>query len=318
MKKILLVFLSLLFLYGCSSNDKPENAKTVVSASDEIISSKDNSSEDSSNDNQTQHKEVIPPHMDFGTLDESSFLSYDAYFSETKSYTIGVNLFPYMTWKFENEEYYIKETSSHLVVMDSSNQIVHQIAALSDYPNCIWAAADGYWIYGVRDETELFRINMNAEQYEVLFNDGIHTVSTFVRQIAIADYCTLFFWVKDDTNAIIYRLYLPEMTLDVLYEGEAEDVFLSWIISNNELVWAETNPEFTALVETITTDPESKYYGMHQTDMASDEYMIPREYHHYINTYTGENYSIAMYFVYSERSPENIQNNGMRWWKDFQ
>jgi len=75
MKKILLIILSLLLLFGCSSTAQPESSEKDASLSDEIFSSEHNSSEDSSEGDKIQQTEEInPPHMDFGTLDESSFL----------------------------------------------------------------------------------------------------------------------------------------------------------------------------------------------------------------------------------------------------
>lgn len=266
----------------------------------------------------------------FGNVEDLEYLSYDEYFGEIRKYQMGVNMIPMLSWKWgDSDGYSLVEKGDFLSVEDPSFKCVHQIIVSPQCEDCEWAFADGYWIYGIRNEEELFRFDYFGEHYQTLFYDGIHTIPVMQRdhpgpQIWVLDYCVAFFTIYTDDSATICRLYLPTMTLDTIYTSDFPDLLLGGLLSNEEIIWSEPNPELVEMITRERNDPDSEYYGLSVGElkyMLSHANHIPSGYSHYFNAATGEHYMVGEDengWPYYGRTPENIEKNGGQWWKDFQ
>lgn len=275
----------------------------------------------------------LPPLLDpYGEAEDLSFMSYEEYFSQQREYEYGeMNRDCLWEWPlregFEPTQYSIQLRDGNLVVRwDATGELRHTILSWDDYrgQNCKWVVADGYWIYFLRDGRELFRVDYHGENYEALFVDGMHTLDYKPGNFFLADHCTLFFPIYEGETVAICRLYLPEKKLDILCQTDAS-IFSSYLPrSNHEITWVEENSELSDIIEAEIADANSPFY---QYSREAALFAIPAAYHipihtsYYINTQTGEQYSLDYYGNYAtatNRTQENIEKNGDEWWKDFQ
>lgn len=168
----------------------------------------------------------------------------------------------------------------------------------------------------------IFRADYGGEQVETLYDAGADALSGVYEAEDV-----LFFAVKSAPGYAIYRLYAPEGKLELLYDGipaETKGFSLSTPISNNEIVWTYTNPDFLALAEEhwptyqerfdlSEYDYTSTYFGMIELDF--DQYSAVRCYY---SAATGQFAQQDYGYIYlaPQRTEENIQKNGVAWWKD--
>lgn len=145
--------------------------------------------------------------------------------------------------------------------------------------------------------------------------------------IYLADGCTLFFFAGTDDGIGVYRLYLPERKLDVLYDAIPVDAIrlsLAAPVSNAEILWGQGNPDFFAQYKVLTSDPAS---GYNPAQMGESECIGMLELDSgmfsacecYFNAMTQAYYEMPFGYVYLEmpRTQENIARHGDAWWLDF-
>lgn len=168
----------------------------------------------------------------------------------------------------------------------------------------------------------IFRADYGGKQVETLYDAEAGTLAGVYEAEDV-----LFFAVKSASGYAIYRLYAPEKKLELLYDGipaETQGFSLCMPISNNEILWTYTNPDFLALAEEhwpayqeqfdlSEYDYTSTYYGMIELDF--DQYSAVSCYY---NVVTGRYAQRDYGYVYLEpqRTEENIRKNGDAWWED--
>lgn len=243
-------------------------------------------------------------------------MSYETYFGTVRPYSLDGDdgeLCMGLSWG----DYSISSGDGVLLVTDVFGTVKHTVPDVDG--DVQWVTCDSSWVYGVRNGTELLRIDYWGENEEVLYNDGIHSIGVeYSGYVYLGDNCTLFFAACSDQGSVICRLYLPEMTLDILAENDRESITLDNVISNHEVTWSETNPEFVELLEGLSEEELAQYPEDDLWGWVSADYQIPYTILHYENSATGENFILSYYGnYYSERTQENINANGDNWWADF-
>lgn len=192
----------------------------------------------------------------------------------------------------------------------------------TDYPQRVerYRMSPGYIYFCTT--SAIFRADYGGKRVEKLFDAEADALAEVYE---VED--VLFFAVKSASGYAIYRLYAPEGKLELLYDGipaETQGFSLSMPISNNEIVWTYTNPDFLALAEEHwsayqeefdlnESDYTSTYYGMIELDF--DQYSAVRCYY---NAATGQFAQQDYGYVYltPQRTEENIEKNGHAWWED--
>ena len=97
---------------------------------------------------------------------------------------------------------------------------------------------DEYWIYIIEDRTELYRIDYKGQNRQTLYVDETHKIAPFdITYTHVRDNSVFFFVAASGSGYGIYRLYLPDMTLDLLYTTNSKP-FLYEPYSNFEITWS--------------------------------------------------------------------------------
>lgn len=174
-------------------------------------------------------------------------LGYDAYFASVRFYYANnITTAPEWTYHYtargayDETIYQVSHFSvwledGTLSVLDDDDTVVYAAPCSLDGQVRL-VAADDSWVYGVRDDVELFRMDYYGGQYEALFCDGAHTIGDGV--VLTCDF-TLFFSANAEGGSTIYRLYLPDLTLDVLAETAASAATVQTAYTNYAVIWNE-------------------------------------------------------------------------------
>jgi len=106
------------------------------------------------------------------------------------------------------------------------------------FENTKVTCCDEYWVYLIKDNKELFRIDYNGENRQTLHVDESQKIAPFDPTYThVRDNSVLFFVAAAGSDYGIYRLYLPDMTLDLLHTSE-EKPKLYVPYSNFEITWS--------------------------------------------------------------------------------
>ena len=248
--------------------------------------------------------------------EKSEALSYEEYFSTVRKYSLDGgegNLSLDMSWG----DYSISSGGGVLLITDVFGTVMHTVPNVDS--DIHWIACDSIWVYGVRNGTELLRINYWGENEAVLYSDGLHSIGQeYTGHVYLGDNCTLFFAACSEQGSIICRLYLPDLTMDVLAESDSGTITLGDVLSNHEVTWSERNPEFLKLLNELSEEELAEYPPDDLWDRVSADCKVPHTIIHYENAATGESYTLFNYGnYYSERTQKNIEVNGNNWWNDF-
>ena len=270
----------------------------------------------------TAPQETLPPAEMLTSIPwevpEPVTLTYEAYFSEIHLYGYplgGSNMVDTNgNWGGLGDNFhsvYLRKDGTLIVYHDDTPLRV----GTQTYENVYVAAADERWIYMIEDGRELFRIDYFGENRQTLFVDEtgkMHVDSTSeLGHISLAENCVLFFAAGAGDGYGIYRLYLPDMTLDLMATSEAMITLLR-PYSNHEITWLQDNPAFDTLYEQLMNDPNSEYSKMEygaDVAVACGE-GVPMEYDYYYNSCTKEKYRIPFYG--DTQHPERY--HGYVWW----
>ncbi len=282
-------------------------------------------------------------------------LDYNDYFAEIKDYHTASLLYDWEDVGDAPTEpligcdipFGIRYHAPDLILWDSKNAL-GEISIVWQHPldfgeDFVLTAWDTQYIYGVRDGKDLIRSDYYGEEVQVLFSDpsdawknGIRTVEDFVfpgkhtnelqQQFYLADQCVLFFLAgsSQQQGLSIYRLYLPDATIDELVNGLPDDTQLKLPVSNQEIVWSEPNPDYEETFSKVRNDPDNPF--LPELDDADAwqpyeaTYRIPASSEHYYHAVTKEHRTTQGWnnspFVTRTSTPEEMAANGPRWWKD--
>lgn len=217
--------------------------------------------------------------------------SYEEYFSKTICYAVRTDYGDYdfdYTVGGNAPKHELTYEAPHLY-LDRHELYGHErLWEVAEIPDLQIMVYDARWIYAIEGGTDLFRMDYYGENRQLLFRDETGLIGQLQRQIIIADEKVMFFMAgNSEGGASIYRLYLPEMKLDVIYpyDKEAWDAFyftaphsreelsgqteveVSCQIggvhpySNHEVLWSSANREFYELLVEKAADPQ--WYEAH-------------------------------------------------------
>ncbi len=313
MGRFRVLFLAVLFcfvcLFGCGAEKPTQTDALADTPVNEIQPAVD---EESSADNSEMLRQLP------WDVTERDFIPYDEYFSEIREYEAEV----IVNRSGTGDEYYpVYENGILSLCRGFRREKVWDILEIDSYR---WVVSDEEWIYGIHDERELFRVDYFGETREtvvVLENESFADTSFW-----LCDWCTLFFMTKGDAVYTIYRLYIPENRLDVMYAdipNDAAGVFFCAPISNVEVSWNTNDPEFFELYDALVQDTNSEY---DPETMGREECigLIEREYgmasaiRYYYNWADGD-YAEQPFCLVTDlrfRSQEDVDKNGEKWWLD--
>ncbi len=290
---ILAIMLCTVCLFGCGAEkpaqtdalaDTPIADEQTPTVEDGVEAPPEDVRDDETKDAGTETLRSLPwPRA------ESRYTDYEDFFGFVRNYYIGDYYVSEMesglSWSYNGTRVKVVQKADCLSVVNKESRDLHII----DFPldeSVEWIAADSNWIYGVRGGMELFRMDYWGES-ETLFYDGVHRIETESGRVALAESVALFFAAVSEEGSMICRLFLPEMTLDVMAITDSPEVELEIPISNHAVIWWEPNPQFEELCAALIGDGTA-YSGDDAKDRISLDYGIPIRYKHYASTQTGE------------------------------
>lgn len=170
-------------------------------------------------------------------------LSYDEYFSETRYYYYAAQgenpkqQYYWGGWNNGKDKCEVWMEDGKILAGSSITGKYVQVGT-ETYENTRVTCCDEFWIYAIKDRTELFRIDYNGENRQTLYVDETQKIAPFdITYTHVRDNSVLFFVAAAGSDYGIYRLYLPDMTLDLLYTTESKP-FLYEPYSNYEITWS--------------------------------------------------------------------------------
>lgn len=248
-------------------------------------------------------------------------LSYEEYFSEIRNYPYNERG-EFLEYGYYRSTWHTSDGYCEIWLQDSkifagsslSGHYVQVGEETYSEDTTFIVGCDEQWIYVIEDNTTLFRMDYRGENRQVLFVDETGKIATygFSTTVYVRDGSVLFFMAGAGDDYGFYRLYLHDMTLDLLYTTPIKSYLLA-PYSNQEITWYCDNPEFEALYDKLMSDPTSKYSQMDPDGNSakleiSSDYKTPIEYDYYYNAKTGK---LLEQPLYGERSWGNAN---WAWW----
>ena len=323
MKKMtaILLILAMVLLSACQGSGNHETTVPPETTVPETTVPETTVAPETNPPETTAPQETLPPAELLTSIPwevpELAAMTYEAYFSEIHLYGYplgGSNIVD------ADGHWGGLGDNSHFVSLRKDGTLIigHDDTPLrvgtQTYENVYVAAADERWIYLIEDGRELFRIDYFGQNRQTLFVDETGKMpvdaTTKLGRISLAENCVLFFAAGAGDGYGIYRLYLPDMTLDLMATSETKPMLLR-PYSNHEITWIEENPAFDTLYEQLMNDPNSEYSKMeYGADVAiSCGEGVPMEYDYYYNSFTKEKYRIP--FCGDTQHPQ--RHNGYVW-----
>ena len=229
------------------------------------------------------------------TPSDGTALSHDEYFAQTVSYTLeevsvslhreGQLVIP-VGAGYTN--YGVFRDGDKLQVWDAETESV--LWTVAEIPGAWPVAGTTHWLYVVTDGKELVRMDYYGENQTTVFTDDSGRLGELQFNgdgsgwlFLLGEDLTYFLAGTDDGGVGIYRLYLPEDRVDLLYRYTPEQVeeltfatynrsereepkvqisrpgpcFRQGLADNRSVRWQTMNPEFYALYGDMVADPET-------------------------------------------------------------
>ena len=302
---ILSLLLLLSCLWGC---DQQEPQETTPSTTPSTIPT--------TLPPETTEPPVTEPDILSWEIPDYPQMSYEEYFSTVRTYgytpidEIPQTYYYSSAWNNGTDSCDVWFQDGKLMAGDSLTNRHAQVGTETYDENDRIAACNETWIFLILDNKELIRMDYHGENRETLFVDE----SSALGEVYIRENCTLFFSAGCEAGCGIYRLYLPEMKLDLLVTSETK-INLQDPYSSHEVAWYIRNPEFEELYQSILNDPPPPYDELIEANTSqmalriSNDYHIPMELDYYYNSLTDETKQRE---VFGERSDWTAK----AWWLD--
>lgn len=234
--------------------------------------------------------EATEPSLPWELPEKSPDSSYTDYFAEERTYdpekdlhgNTGMNLITdsedpwYWTGVYSLEQ----DEESLRMVPYKTFQETWVVGPAENYRDCVWAVAAPDRAYGFRAGREVVSVDYLSGEITTLYRDETGALSELIEEeedhicrglMTLADGRVLYFLAGCEDASGIYRLYLPEGQLDLVYGGIPLDTkpFLEPLLftSNWKVGWCERNPEYAALKEELNT-PDSPYLAEYYAGLA--------------------------------------------------
>lgn len=176
-----------------------------------------------------------------------------------------------LSWRGRSGEafYELSGEGDDLTVIDAAGGIRWTVPVSDDRDACIWMVCDGCWAYGVRSETELVRMEILTGKIELLFSAPQfyfhYWNDQWFGEMTLIDHEMLYFLARTGDRIGVYRLYLPEMKLELLHDRIPGDTLLHELklsVSSWNHYWVDCyymNPDLQSILLNIMKDPTSDY-----------------------------------------------------------
>ncbi len=201
--------------------------------------------------------------------DPVEYLSYEKFFSEERTLTQIANL-PWQT--SENGQYYILRLDEHGLYIKPAESDTSREGSLYSVPNTEWVKesayvsympTDGRYVYCIRNKNEIVRVELLTGEEEVLYSGG-----EVMGWFTVHEEGVMYFAAREQEAVVLYRLYIPERELDVLYNKIPHDIpgglWFSVIEPETNwgaIGWKMMNPEMYHYVNEEFKNPNSQYIG---------------------------------------------------------
>ena len=233
--------------------------------------------------------EATEPSLPWELPEKNPDPSYTDYFAEERTYDFekdlhignGMNLIAdssdpgYWTGVYTLEQ----DEESLRVVPYKTFQETWVVGPAENYRDCVWAVAAPDRAYGFRAGREVVSVDYLSGEITTLYRDETGVLSELVEgedhistgRMILADSRVLYFLAGCEDAAGIYRLYLPEGQVDLVYSGIPLDtkplLETTLFTSNWKVGWCEKSPEYAALKEELNT-PDSPYLAEYYAGLA--------------------------------------------------
>lgn len=188
-------------------------------------------------------------------------VSFEEYYDEERAVNCG-------GWHIKDSFLSVRADEEGLCVIADSYEAVN--IELYRVPNTAgltkpgWVPSNGRRAHVIgAEEKDLVEVDLETGEQTILFSDGE------VVALGMFDHDVLAFAVAKDSQMTVYRLYLPEDRLDVLYSCPMDNP-VKWfrfvpVETNQEPIsWTMMNPEFYPLLMATVKDPPETYMPGYQ------------------------------------------------------
>jgi len=196
-------------------------------------------------------------------------LSYQDFFAQERTLT-----------RIYDGSWEVAETGKRYAVYDDayglyikpSGRDTSRDGRLHHVPNSEWIResayvsyrpTDGRYLYCIRNGNEIVRVELLTGEVEVLYSGG-----EIVGLFAVYKEGVMYFAAREKEAVILYRLYIPERKLDVLYDQIPVDIpYGPWFslmapeTNWGAIGWKMMNPEMYRYVDAELKNPNSSYAG---------------------------------------------------------
>lgn len=229
------------------------------------------------------------PSLPWELPEKSPDPSYTDYFAEERTDEFEKNLYintsialiadPSDPWYWTGVYSLRQDEESLRVVPYKIFQETWVVGPAENYRDCLWAVAAPDRAYGFRAGREVVSVDYLSGEITTLYRDETGNLSELVEGednistglMILAEGRVLYFMAGCEDAAGIYRLYLPEGQVDLVYGGIPLDTkpFLEPLLftSNWKVGWCEKNPEYAALMKELNT-PDSPYLAEYYAGLA--------------------------------------------------
>lgn len=152
---------------------------------------------------------------------------------------------------------------------EGQNRIVWEVPISEQYGDVAIMLCDGVYVYGVRQRTELVRINLKTGIGETIFTaDEMmcgFTGDGSCKNIFIMDRDWLYFLAKDNGMIRIYRMYLPDLSVEAMGGYIPEDTLPTFLDlkyhpdDRTEITCTYLNPDLQRVLLNEINNPNSSY-----------------------------------------------------------
>ncbi len=132
---------------------------------------------------------------------------------------------------------------------------------------------DGYWFYYI-DTTvpQVCRMNIYGETQVILTSEELNGKSPYSAIVVASD--ILYTYVQDGDNVTIYRVYLPDKTIDSYTTESSIDYYFKVLVpkDSEHLRYYHENPEYVAKLSEFKNDKEALYELISKYEKVNKEY----------------------------------------------
>ena len=261
MKKcpLLVILFLVVFSCGCQRQEDPPTEPTVTTAASE-----------STEPIQTEEPTAAPTEPDTSWLVEDwESLSYEEYFSERRVIPKA-----HLEWSVDGVRYGLERDEEGLYVecwdtYDPNPPALYRIPDTAEFgqdgtEKLVSFCGNGRYGFLALETGEFLQVDLVSGERETLFT-GKRILSTGMLERDV-----VYIAAEMEESCCIYRLYLPDKTLDLLYDQIPADTPGEWfrllpnaVVGEKEtnacVAWEMMNPEFFPLLQEVLQDPDSPY-----------------------------------------------------------